>query len=133
MSKRAALLGTFAVLLAAVLLIACSGEQEADAPQPTPSSAERAERTERSASAAEPQAQESQSQAEPVQEAAEQQAEAVEEVAEEEQEEAPEEEPSDAVEAQVESGQEATLSLLPPNVLGDPAARVHIIHFGDFQ
>ena len=125
MSKRAALLGTFAVLLAAVLLVACSGEQEADAPQPTPSSAERAERP-----VAEPQ--ESQSQSEPVQEAAEQQGEAVGEVAVQEQEEEPEES-SDAVEATVESEQAETLSLLPPNVLGDPAARVHIIHFGDFQ
>ena len=127
MSKRAALLGTFAVLLTAVFLVACSGEQEADAPQPTPSSAERAER---SVSAAE--LQESQSQAEPVQEAAEQQGEAVGEVAVQEQEEEPEESP-DAVEAAVESEQAETLSLLPPNVLGDPAARVHIIHFGDFQ
>ena len=127
MSKRAALLGTFAVLLTAVLLVACSGEQEADAPQPTPSSAERAER---SVSAAEPQ--ESQSRAELVQEAAEQQGETVGEVAVQEQEEESEESP-DAVEAAVESEQAETLSLLPPNVLGDPAARVHIIHFGDFQ
>lgn len=69
-----------------------------------------------------------------MQEAAEQeqQAEAVGEVAVQEQEEEPEES-SDAVEAPVESEQAETLSLLPPNVLGDPAARVHIIHFGDFQ
>ena len=129
MSKRAALFATFAAVLTAVCLIACSGEQVADAPQPTPSSAERAERSERvEAEAQVEQVQE----AEPAPEAAEQQVEAVQEVAEPEQEEQAEE-PSDAVEAQVESEQDETISLLPPNVLGDPAAEVHIIHFGDFQ
>ena len=126
MSKRAALFATFAAVLAAVCLIACSGEQVADAPQPTPSSTERAERSERV---------EAEAQAEPVQEAepaAEEQTEAVQEVAEQEQEEQTEE-PGDAVEAEVESEQDETISLLPPNVLGDPAAEVHIIHFGDFQ
>ena len=126
MSKRAALFATFAAAFAAVFLIACSGEQTADAPQPTPSSAERAERSERVE--AEPQAE----QVQEVEPAAEEQAEAVQEVAEPEQEE-PAEEPGDAVEAAVESEQDETISLLPPNVLGDPAAEVHIIHFGDFQ
>ena len=126
MSKRAALLATFAAVFAIALFAACSGEQVADAPQPTPSSTERVERSE--PSAAEPQAEQVQ-EAEP---AAEEQAEAVQEVAGQEQEETAEE-PSDAVEAEVESEQDETISLLPPNVLGDPAAEVHIIHFGDFQ
>ena len=129
MSKRAALFATFAAVFTIALFAACSGEQEADAPQPTPSSAERAERSERPA--AEPQVEQVQ-EAEPASEAAEQQAEAVEEVAGQEQEEQAEE-PGDAVEAAVESEQDETISLLPPNVLGDPAAEVHIIHFGDFQ
>lgn len=129
MSKRAALSATFAAVLAIALFTACSGEQVADAPQPTPSSTERAERSE--PSAAEAQAEQVQ-EVEPAAEAAEEQTEAVQEVAEPEQEEQAEE-PSDAVEAQVESEQDETISLLPPNVLGDPAAEVHIIHFGDFQ
>ena len=129
MSKRAALLATFAAVFAIALFAACSGEQVADAPQPTPSSTERVERSE--PSAAEPQAEQVQ-EAEPAPEAAEEQAEAVQEVAGQEQEETAEE-PSDAVEAEVESEQDETISLLPPNVLGDPAAEVHIIHFGDFQ
>lgn len=129
MSKRAALFATFGAVLAIALFAACSGEQEADAPQPTPSSAERAERSERPA--AEPQVEQVQEE-EPAPEAAEQQAEAVQEAAGQEQEEQAGE-PGDAVEAAVESEQDETISLLPPNVLGDPAAEVHIIHFGDFQ
>lgn len=130
MTKRAALLATFAAALTAVLLVACSGEQTADAPQPTPSSAERAERP---AAEPEPQAEPVQEvqEDEPAAEAAQQQAEAVGEVPEQQEQE--EEEQPDAVEAPVESEQDETISVLPPNVLGDPAARVHIIHFGDFQ
>ena len=141
---RSALIAAFCTALAAFVLAACSGGQAPDAPQPTPSSTERAERTQPEPARAQPDQQQQaqsdqQQQAQPAaaQEAQEQQAAEAESEpppqaeAQEQAEQA--EEPPDEAESGVESADEETISLLPPNVLGDPSASVHIIHFGDFQ
>ena len=144
MPARSALIAAFCTALAAFILAACSGEQVPDAPQPTPSSTERAERTQPESAQAQPARQQQaqsdqQQQAQPAvaQDAQEQQAAEPESEpssqaeAQEQVEQA--EEPPDEAESDVESVDEETITLLPPNVLGDPSASVHIIHFGDFQ
>ena len=141
MPPRSALIAAFCTALAAFILAACSDEQAPDAPQPTPSSTERAERTQPEPAQAQP---DQQQQSQPDQQQQAQPAAAQEQQAAETESEPPPqaeaqeqveqaEEPPDEAESDVESAGEETITLLPPNVLGDPSASVHIIHFGDFQ
>lgn len=136
MPARSALIAAFCTALAAFVLAACSGGQAPDAPQPTPSSTERAERTQPEPARAQPD-QQQQAQPAAAQDAQEQQAAEAESEpppqAEAQEQAGQAEEPPDEAESDVESADEETISLLPPNVLGDPSASVHIIHFGDFQ